>query len=701
MDNTQRFFTPKAIAVIGASGTPGKIGYVVLNNIIRGGYTGNVYPVNPKADEILGKKVYHSVAELPDGVELAVFTVPPRAVTPEIHALGKKGIKNALIITAGFSEVGFEGKALETELAQACKQHGISVVGPNCVGIIDAVNHLNATFTEKVPAPGRIAFLSQSGAVCIAIIDWSLKNGVGFSKFISIGNKMDMDEASLIEFLADDPETDVIVGYLESVKDGRRFFDAAKKASVKKPIVLFKSGTTAAGQKAASSHTGALAGSDAAFEAACKQSGVLRANIMEQLFDFALAFSSGRQMTGNRIGIITNSGGPSVVATDSIEKSTLKMSTVSEPMQQKLKAFLPDTANYKNPVDIIGDATADRYRDAFAVLKDEPNMDAFIVMMSPTDPLNPEKLAQYMVDFMNMHNKPVLGVFLGGKSVEKAMEIAAARNICVIPTPERGVAALDSLNRKRLWLQEDRTAACPALPNKTKAKRLIDEALARGALELPEQEARGILSAYGIYFFKSIMAQKARDAVMIADNLGYPVVMKIVSRDVTHKSDAGGVKVGLHNAGEVFQAYDNIMASVKAKYPDAALDGIAVQPMMKGGREVIVGATTDPQFGPMVMFGLGGIYVEAIKDVSFRLAPLSLFDAKGMIAEVKSVALLKGMRGELPSDIDSIVDVILRVSCLMADFPVIRELDLNPVMVFGAGEGCVALDARISLEPKQ
>ncbi len=694
----QNFFTPRAIAVIGASATEGKIGYVVLNNILRGGFPGAVYPVNPKADEILGKKVCKRVADLPDGVELAVFTVPPKAVTPEIIECGKKGIKNALIITAGFSEVGLEGKNLEKELAEACAKYGINVVGPNCVGIIDAVNKLNATFTEKVPAPGRIAFLSQSGAVCIAIIDWSKKNGVGFSKFISIGNKMDVDEASLIEYLADDPETDVIVGYLESVKNGRRFLEVAKKSSVKKPIVLFKSGTTAAGQKAASSHTGALAGSDAAFDAACRQSGVLRANIMEQLFDFALAFASGRPLAGNRIGIVTNSGGPAVVATDSIEKSTLTMAATSAAVQAKLKTFLPDTANWRNPVDIIGDATAERYRDAFSALKDETNIDAYMVMMSPTDPLNPEKLAEYIIDFTRMHNKPVLAIFLGGKSVERAMEITASNNICTIPTPERGVAALDGLNRKRLWLAEDRSEARPAVPNRGKAERLIKEALAHHALELPEQEARGILSAYGIRFFKSIMAQKARDAVMIADNLGYPVVMKIVSREVTHKSDAGGVKVGLHTAGEVFQAYDNIMASVRAKYPEARLDGIAVQPMMKGGGEIIVGATRDPQFGPMVMFGLGGIYVEAMKDVSFRLAPKTRFDAAGMIAEVKSVALLKGLRGELPSDIESLIDVILRVSALMADFPAVRELDLNPVMVFGEGEGCVALDARISLD---
>lgn len=697
MGDMQKFFTPASVAVIGASSVRGKVGFAVLNNLINGGFTGAIYPVNPKAPEILGKKAYPNVAALPDGVDLAVFTIPPAAVIPEVEACGKKGIKNALIITAGFTEVGAEGKELERALDETCKKYGVRVVGPNCVGIIDAVNNLNATFTEKVPKPGRIAFLSQSGAVCIAIIDWSLKNGVGFSKFISVGNKMDVDESKLMEFLADDPETDVIVGYLESVKNGREFLEVAKRSSLKKPIVLFKSGTTAAGQKAASSHTGALAGSDAAFDAACKQSGVLRANIMEQLFDFALAFSSGRTLPGNRIGIVTNSGGPAVIATDSIEKSTLKMASVSPATQERLKSFLPDTANWKNPVDIIGDATAERYRDTFNAVKDEEGIDAFMVVMTPTDRLDPDKLAEFMVEFMKGHSKPIVGVFLGGKSVEKAQEISVAHHICVVPSPERGVAALDGLNRKRSWLAEDKTVALPEAPNPARARRLVREALDNGVYELPEQEARGILSAYGINFFKSVMALKARDAVMIADNMGYPVVMKIVSREVTHKSDAGGVKVGLHGPGEVFQAYENIMNSVRAKYPSARLDGVAVQPMMKGGREVIVGATRDPQFGAMVMFGLGGIYVEAMKDVSFRLAPMTRYDAKLMIEEVKSVALLKGLRGELPSDIESVEDVILRVSRLMTDFPEISELDLNPLAVFGKGDGSVALDARISL----
>jgi len=692
-----RFFTPRAIAVIGASNTPGKIGYVVLNNIIRGGFKGGIYPVNPKGGELLGKKVYTKVAELPDDVELAVFTVPPRAVIPEVVECGKKGIKNALIITAGFSEVGMEGKSLEHELLETCLNYGIQVVGPNCVGIIDAVNGLNATFTEKVPRPGKIAFLSQSGAVCIAIIDWSLKNGVGFSKFISVGNKMDVDESKLIEFLADDPDTDVIVGYLESVKNGREFMEVAKRASLKKPIVLFKSGTTEAGQKAASSHTGALAGSDAAFDAACRQSGILRAPIMEQLFDFALAFSSGRVLKGNRVGIITNSGGPAVIATDSIEKSSLTMAPVSDKTMAALKSFLPDTANWRNPIDIIGDATSERYNETFKTVKDEEGIDGFLVIMTPTDRLNPDMLADYMVEFTKTHSKPVLGVFLGGKSVEKAMEIASANNICVIPTPERGVSAMDGLNRKRKWLAEDKSIFLPEIPNHTKAQRLIQFARSQEVLELPEQEARGILSAYGIRFFKSVIAQKPRDAVMLADNIGYPVVMKVVSRDVIHKSDSGGVKVGLANAGEVFQGFDTITSSVRAKYPDARIDGIAVQPMMTGGREVIVGASLDPQFGPLIMFGVGGIYVEAMKDVSFRLAPMSRFDARGMIEEIRSVSMLKGMRGEKPSDIDSIVDVILRVSRLMNDFPMIRELDLNPVLVFEEGAGCVALDARIAL----
>jgi acetyl coenzyme A synthetase (ADP forming)-like protein len=691
------FFSPRGIAVIGASHDPSKIGHVIVRNILQAGFAGSVYPVNPKGGDIEGRGAVPSVADLPEDCELAVFAVPPARVLSEMTAIGKRGIRNALIITAGFKEVGPEGERLERQLLEISLDYGISVIGPNCFGVIDTRSRLNTTFLDKVPSTGRIAFISQSGAVCVAILDWSLKNGVGFSKFVSMGNKLDVDEAKLIEYLASDPDTDVIVGYLESVKNGAAFIEASRRSSDKKPIVLFKAGTTALGAKAASSHTGALAGSDAAFAAACRQTGIIRSPHMEQLFDFALCFASGRPLRGNRVVVVTNAGGPAVIATDSIETSSLRMAAIGEPTKERLRTILPPTANVNNPVDIIGDATSERYADAFAVVKDDRDIDGFIVILTPTEMLVPEKVAGYIQDFATAESRPVISVLLGGQSIEKAQGILTRSNLGVLSSPERAVDALDALNHRRLWLEEDKTPFLPDVPNRSKAEKLIEFALAAGMSHLTEQEARGILGAYGIRLVRSILAQKPGDAVLIAENLGYPVVMKIVSRDVIHKSDAGGVKVGLESAAEVFSGFEAMMRSVREKVPQARIDGVIIQPMLKGGKEVIVGASRDPQFGPLVMAGLGGIYVETIKDVAFRLAPMSKYDAASMIEDLRSVAILKGVRGEKPSDIEAIQDVILRVARLMVDFPAIRELDVNPLKVFEAGSGAVALDARIAL----
>ena len=694
------FFRPRGIAVVGASREQGKVGHDVLQNLIKYEFQGGIYPINPKADEILGLKCYKSVSEVPGEVDLAVVVVPAKIVPMVIDDCGSKGVSGAIIISAGFKEVGREGAELERDVVERARKHGVRVIGPNCLGLIDTASSLNASFAAGMPDRGSVAFISQSGAFGTAILDWALRERQGFSKFISVGNKADVDESDLLEAIGGDEETNVILAYLESVSDGRRFLEVTREVTRRKPVVILKSGVTSAGAKAASSHTGALAGSDAAYTAAFAQVGVLRAHSVQELFDTATAFGLQGAIHGNRVAIVTNAGGPGIIATDAVENSGLTMAEFGRETLDQLSSALPPAANIYNPVDVIGDAGADRYDTALkAVIADE-RVDGVLVMVTPQTSTRIAETAVLVCRRAAATDKPVLACFMGGERISEGFDTLNEGGVPNYPFPERAVMAMDAMRRHHE--QSQRPVESPprfAIDTKPVAE-VIAAACRKGRYELGETEAREVMQAYGFRMPRSLPAATADAAVAAAENLGYPVVMKIASKDILHKSDVGGVKVGLEDEDEARRAFHAILESARQRVPDAIIDGVLVQEMAPSGKEVILGMNRDAQFGPMVMFGLGGIYVEILKDVSFRLAPMTRQDARAMIRQIRSFALLRGARGEKPSDLEAIVDGLLRLSQLVTDFPQIAELDINPLVVYPEGEGALALDARLELVPR-
>ena len=689
-------FSPRSVAVIGASRDEAKVGHVTLRNIKRAGFAGAVYPVNPKSDEILGFKCYPDISSIPEQVDLVVFVVPPKVVLSLIDEASAKGAASAIIITAGFKETGPEGAKLERELKAKIDENGMRVLGPNCLGLIDTASKLNASFAPGMPAPGKIGFFSQSGALCTAILDWALAEKVGFSKFVSLGNKTDIDEVSMLSVLGDDDGTDVILGYIEGVKDGQKFMEVSREVSKKKPIVMVKSGGTEAGARAASSHTGTLAGSENAFNAAFHQSGVIRAKTIEELFDFALAFAYQPVPAGNRLAIVTNAGGPGIIAADAAERTNVKLAGFEKNTIDTLRSNLPTTAAVYNPVDVIGDAAADRYKVALDAVAADPGVDGMLVLLTPQDMTEPVDTAQVIVSNTN-GEKPVLTSFMGGLKIAEAVDFLREEKVPNFPYPERAVAAFDAMcsyseqrkmpERKLERFDVDTEAV----------ERVLADALSEGRLSLGEQDARQVIQAYGFRVPGSLLARTVYDAKFAAEKMGYPVVMKIVSPEILHKSDIGGVKVGLADSEEVWQSFHDMTTRAKRLMPEAQLWGVSIQEMVAGGKEVILGMMRDPQFGPLLMFGLGGIYVEVLKDVTFRVGPVDRREAVEMIQGIKSYGLLRGARGEKPVDIDAIVDSVLRLSQLVTDFPQIVELDINPLSVFPKGREPVAVDARLTI----
>ncbi|MFA5147792.1 MAG: acetate--CoA ligase family protein [Candidatus Omnitrophota bacterium] len=692
-------FDPSSVAVIGASEKKGKIGHDILINLKEYGYKGKVYPVNPNDSEVMGNKAYPSVLDIKEDVDLAVFAIPAAAVIESMKECGKKGVKAAIVITAGFKETGPEGKKLEIELASTAKQYGIRVLGPNCLGFISSTSKLNASFAAISPLPGDIAFFSQSGALCSAILDWAVKEKIGFSKFISIGNKADISETDLLKSLGDDPDTKVILGYIEDVKDGLEFMRVAREVTAKKPVIICKSGGSKAGAKAASSHTGSLAGSDAAFDAAFAQTGIIRAETIEDLFDYAVAFSYQKLPQGPNLAILTNAGGPGIIAVDAVERSKYaKVAQLSKDTTDYLRGALPKTAALNNPVDVVGDADAQRYEIAVGGLLKDPNVDGLIVILTPQSSSRIKETADVLVSHRD--GKPIFASFIGGRLVDKGVAILQDNKIPNYRFPERAISSFDIMVKHKLMtdLPKEEVRSFPV--DKDKVKKIIDEAIKAGQKEIPEYMARDIIESYGFRLPKSTLAKDAPAAVAASAKTGYPVVMKIASPDILHKSDVGGVKVGLKDAKQVEDAFNEMVKKAKAAVPNANILGVLIQEMAMGGKEVILGMTRDPQFGPMLMFGLGGIYVEVLKDVAFRIAPITPREAGEMIDSIKSIALLKGARGEKPADIDSIKEGLLRLSQMVTDFPMIRELDINPLKVFSADDkgGSIAIDARISID---
>lgn len=696
-------FKPRSVAVVGASREPGKVGYAVLKNIIESGYRGEIYPVNPKADKILGLNVYKSISEIPSDIDLAIIVVPVQTVLDVLEECGKKNVKNAVVITAGFKEIGGEGIERERKLIEIAKKYGVRIVGPNCLGIMDLYTPINATFGPPTPPrKGGIAFISQSGALLSAILDWSLKTGIGFSKIISLGNKADLNEIEFIEYLGEDPETKVILLYLESIVEGRKFVNIGSTVSRKKPIVLLKGGITEAGARAALSHTGSMAGGAIALKAAMRKSGIIHVTTVSELFDMAIAFSMQSIPQGDRVGIVTNAGGGGVITSDVLVSKGLKLASLSKQTIDYLRNNLPPAAAIYNPVDVLGDAQADRYKLAIEILLKDPGVDSLITILTPQVITNPEEVAKTIIELNKKYpSKPIIAVFIGGEKVEKAVKMLIENDVPVYDMPERGVAALLGLSMYR-ELREYIIKTLDQMNihdvDKEKALSIIENAKKQNRRTLLESEAKNVIKSYGISVAPTILATSENEAAEIANSLGYPVVLKIASPDILHKSDIGGVMVNIKSENEVREAFRTIISNAVKYAPRSSIYGVVVQKMVPKGREVIVGVTRDVVFGHIIMFGLGGIYTELFKDVSFRLTPLSLYEAREMVMETKAYTLLKGFRGEPAADISSVINVLLRVSKLVTDIPEIVEMDINPLFVYEEGAGSIAIDAKVVIE---
>lgn len=693
------FFSPESVAIIGASKTPGKIGHAIVKNIIGSGYSREIYPVNPREKEIEGLKCYPDIAFIEKKVDLAVISVPAAGAVKVAGQCGRAGVKSLVVVSAGFKEVGKEGLALEKELVRICREYGMRLLGPNCVGIMDTHVPINASFSEGFPAAGNIAFISQSGAMLVAILDWSRSTGIGFSKIISLGNKADLTESDFIGDAADDPNTRVILCYIEDIADGKHFLKIAREASAKKPVIILKSGTSQAGAQAASSHTGALAGSNLAYDTAFRQSGIIRASTMADLFDLAVAFSSQPVPGGSRVAVVTNAGGPGIVTTDSIEDTGLTMSRFNKNTIEALRSGLPVESNIYNPVDVLGDAKTDRFSLAMnSVLADE-NVDSLVVLICPTAVTEAEETARSIVEaHRSRPDKPVFAALMGGESLAGGSAVLSAAGVPSYTFPETAVSVISGMTRYSRLRQKSEALAAEKLSgvDPRVVKEIFGKVKEEGRLVLLGSESSLVAGAYGIPAAPVRLAASPDEAALIAGEMGYPLVLKVASPKILHKTDVGGVKIGIKTAEEVREGFMGIMENVYRHFPRTAIHGIEVQKMMPGGTELIIGMSRDVQFGPLIAFGLGGIYVNLLKDVAFRLADgLTRREVLAMISETKASTLLRGYRGEEPADIEAIIDIILRTAALVTDFPTIAEMDINPV--FAYSKGASALDIKITI----
>ena len=676
MKDLNKMFKPESVAVIGASNTPGKVGYIIVDNLINDGFEGEIYPVNPKGGEILGKKAYASIKDIPGKVDLAIITIPSVFVNETVKDCGEVGVENMVVITAGFKEVGEEGAKMEAELTALGEKYGINIIGPNSLGITDSHTPLNGSFSQMMPPKGNMAFISQSGAMMVAIIDWSVTSGIGFSKVISLG----------------------IICYLESISDDDDFVRTMRETAVTKPIIVLKSGSSSAGAEAASSHTGALAGSDLAFDTAFGQSGIMRVETMAELFDLGLAFSKAPLPEGSNVAIITNAGGGGVLTVDAMEKAGLDLVKFDEETTAKLKECIPDEGSANNPIDVLGDAPVQRYQESLDIVLHDERVDSLIVMVCPTASADPDGIAQAILDGRKDSKKPIIVVNMGGPSFVDANEVLRENGIPTYVFPETAVDALAAMTKfARLGDKEyDDVVDKITDVDKDAVQAIFDKVKADGRDTLLGSEAYAVAEAYGISAAPIKLSTSADEAAQLAEEMEFPVVLKIASDKILHKSDIGGVKVGISTPEEAKETYEEIIANAKKAHPDIVPDGVEVQKMMDSGEEVIVGMIRDKQFGPMIAFGMGGIYVNLIEDVSFKLAKgLSSQEIDEQIEATKVSQLLAGYRGEAPCDVEEVKEAIKRVARLTLDFPEISELDINPIFVYE--EGSSALDIKIKL----
>lgn len=703
MNNLKYIFEPKSVAIIGATEKEGAVGNAILNNIIESGFTGVVYPVNPKYKSIQNLKAYADVTEIADFVDLAIICIAPSAVECVIEQCAKKGVKGIVLITAGFKEIGAEGKKLEDVIIYAAKKNNIDLIGPNCLGIVNTSIKvkLNGNFSFKMPRSGNIALVSQSGAIGVVAIDYAYQQHLGISKFASIGNKAVVDECDVLEYLIDDEDTKIITMYIEDISNPTRFFEVAKKAALnKKPIIAIKTGVSVRGAVATHSHTGALTSSDTAYDALFKQCGVIRVGTLEELFDCAKGFSCLVETNGNRVAILTNGGGMGIIATDAAEKHHLEMSTFETETIEAFKKVLPPTASFVNPVDIIGDADAQRFNAALEIIGRDKNVDAIIVSVTPTIKTDMDAIAKNLCQFVKTNPlMPVLANLLSFEAEPTFIQILEKENIPNFDFPEINVRVLALMVKYYTWLKLPQTNTPTFKVNAESIQTTFADLKAEGRDHLTEPESYAVLEAYGINSLKQATVKTVEEALIIAEKIGYPVVLKIVSPDIMHKIDVGGVKINLKNETDLKSAFNQIIETTKDKAPKAKIHGILVQKFFtEKGIETIIGVKSIKGFGHLIMFGLGGTFVELFKDVSFRLAPLTKRDAMEMITETKGYQLLKGYRGEDPRDIDAVAECLLRMSQLVTDFPSIKELDINPLKVLKDGYGAIVMDAKMIID---
>jgi acetyl coenzyme A synthetase (ADP forming)-like protein len=701
------FFDPQSVAVVGASANPAKVGYALVRNLLFGrmhgledrdqGFKGPVYPVNYKGGELLGEKVYASLAEIGEPIDLMVVAIPPKYITGLMDEAAAAGVKNAIIISAGFAEMGEEGKALQDEMLGRARAHGIRLVGPNCLGIIRPCNQLNASFAESPPPAGGIGLLSQSGALMTGIISYAEQEQFGLSAAVSLGSKADVEDEDIVRWYADDPETVAVALYVEAFTEPRAFFDAARELAASKPVVAIKGGTTAAGAKAASSHTGSLAGSQAAYRAAFAQAGVLQAENIGEFIGWSRALACQPPADGSRLAIITNAGGPGVLSADAADRFGISLAELSDGTLEKLNEVLPSVWSHNNPVDVIGDATPERYRDALNILGQAPEVDGIVVIMTVQAMTNPEETAKAIVAAHHdpAWKKPLCCSFIGLIGTETGSYLDA-RGVPEFNLPEDAVGAMAALMRRGRWLArtEPEPAELPKHPEPDidEARRLVQAAQAAGQTNLDLARATKVLQSAGFRYNRSAAASDEGEAVAYANDIGYPVVIKLISPDVVHKSDAGGVVLGVIDKDGVRAACGSIRERIEAHHPGARITGFTVEEQVTG-TEIIVGMSRDPDFGPLLMVGMGGVFVEVYKDVAFRLVPLTRRDALDMIDEIQAQPLLDGARGRPTLDRAELAEILVRVSDLVAASPEIEEIDLNPLVI--THDGLVAIDARV------
>jgi acetyltransferase len=698
-------FAPKSVAVFGASDSVDSVGQIVFRNMLESGFKGLLYPINSKHPEVQGKPAFASIADIGEPVELVVIATPPQTVPGIIESCGIRGVRAAVIITAGFGEAGDEGGALERDLLETARRYGIRLVGPNCLGIMRPSIGLNATFNKGGANIGNIAFVSQSGALCTAILDWAQSNDVGFSSVVSMGSSTDVDFGEILDYLVSDPDTHSILMYIEGIRNARRFMSALRAAARIKPVILVKVGRHAAGSRAAMSHTASLVGADDVFDAAVSRAGVVRVQTITQLFTAAKALSCGFRPVGNRLAIVTNGGGPGVMAADRAADLGLTMASLSDATIENLDQHLPPNWPRGNPVDIIGDAQADRYHYAVKACLEDDNVDGVLAILTPQAMTRPLESAQALIELSNTHSKPLLTCWMGETQVAEARDAFARAHKPHFRTPEPAVEVFSHLSayyrNQKLLMQMPGPFSHHVEPDVESARLIIEGAMQEHRKVLTEMESKAVLSAFNIPVARTMVAHSPNEALLIAQQLGFPVAMKVNSPDITHKSDTGGVLLNLNNAHEVRTAFQHILDSVQRNRPTARTDGISIEPMIvkPNGRELMIGITSDPVFGPVITFGAGGTTVEIMGDRAVALPPLNNFLVRDLIRGTRIARMLGAFRNMPPANMDALEDVLLRVSEMACELPLLKELDINPLIL--DENGALAADARVVMEYRQ